>query len=62
MQEENPNQTMLAVSLKPEAEPRRRLSAKAARGVSADGSVLTDAEIEAAEEEAAAWARRANAC
>lgn len=36
-----------------------RLSAKATRK---DGPPLTEAEIEAAEEEALAWARRANSC
>ena len=37
----------------------RYLSAKATRK---DGSKLTEAEIEAAEEEAEAWARRVNSC
>jgi hypothetical protein len=37
--------------------PSPRLSAKASRTQS-----LTEAEIEAAEEEALAWARRANSC
>jgi hypothetical protein len=36
-----------------------RLSAKALRK---DGEPLTEAEIEAAEEEAEAWARRVNSC
>jgi hypothetical protein len=40
-------------------EPAKRLSAKASRK---DGTLLTEAEIEAAEEEALAWARRANSC
>jgi hypothetical protein len=35
-----------------------RLSAKARK----DGSSMTEAEIEAAEEEAQNWARRANSC
>jgi len=42
-----------------ETEPPQRMSAKASRK---DGEVLTEAEIEAAEEEAQAWARRANSC
>lgn len=47
----------------PVAEPPRFLSAKAARaGVSDNGQQLTDAEIEAAELEAEAWARRVNSC
>ena len=37
----------------------KRLSAKAARK---DGRPLTDAEMEAAEAEAEAWARRVNSC
>ena len=37
----------------------RRLSAKASRK---NGPPLTEAEIEAAEEEAEAWARRVNSC
>lgn len=41
-----------------EDEPKR-LSARAARK---DGLPLTDAEIEAAEAEAEAWARRVNSC
>ena len=40
-------------------EPRQYLSAKATRR---DGAQMTEAEIEAAEEEAQAWARRANSC
>ena len=40
-------------------EPPLRLSAKATRK---DGSKLTEAEIEAAEEEAEAWASRVNSC
>jgi hypothetical protein len=40
-------------------EPPLRLSAKATRK---DGSKLTESEIEAAEEEAEAWARRVNSC
>jgi hypothetical protein len=40
-------------------EPSQFLSAKASRP---DGHKLTEAEIEAAEEEALAWARRANSC
>jgi hypothetical protein len=43
-------------------EPCHRLSAKAARRNPLDGSALTEAEIEAAEEEALLWARRANSC
>jgi hypothetical protein len=43
----------------PEAEPVLRLSAKAARK---GGVALTDAEIEEAEAEAEAWARRVNSC
>lgn len=42
-----------------QTEPPLRLSAKATRN---DGSKLTEAEIEAAEEEAEAWARRVNSC
>ncbi len=40
-------------------EPIKRLSAKATRK---EGTALTDAEIEAAEAEAGAWARKANSC
>ena len=40
-------------------EPPKRLSAKATHK---DGSRLTEAEIEAAEAEAEAWARRVNSC
>jgi len=45
-------------------EAAKRLSAKAARAKAArkDGLPLTEAEIEAAEAEAEAWARRANSC
>jgi hypothetical protein len=40
-----------------------RLSAKASRRPNRrDDSLLTEAEIEAAEEEAYAWAKRANSC
>ena len=42
-----------------QTEPSLCLSAKATRK---DGSKLTEAEIEAAEEEAEAWARRVNSC
>jgi hypothetical protein len=42
-----------------DAEAPKRLSAKAARK---DGRPLTEAEIEAAEAEAEAWARRVNSC
>ena len=42
-----------------ETEPPLRLSAKATRK---DGSKLTESEIEAAEEEAEAWARSVNSC
>jgi hypothetical protein len=42
-----------------EAEPPRYLSAKALRP---GAQPLTAAEIEAAEEEAQIWARRANSC
>ena len=42
-----------------DAEEPKRLSAKATRK---DGQSLTEAEIEAAEAEAEAWARRANSC
>jgi hypothetical protein len=42
-----------------EIEQPQRLSAKASRK---DGIPLIEAEIEAAEEEALAWARRANSC
>lgn len=41
------------------AQPEPRVSAKAARH---DGSSMTEAEIEAAEEEALAWARKSNCC
>jgi hypothetical protein len=45
------------------AESSLRLSAKAARGLNrGDDSLLSEAEIEAAEEEAYLWARRANSC
>jgi hypothetical protein len=44
---------------KPTPKPPRHLSAKASRP---DGKALTEAEIEAAEAEALAWARRANSC
>ena len=43
----------------PSPEPPQRLSAKASRP---NAQPLTEAEIEAAEEEALAWARRANSC
>jgi hypothetical protein len=43
----------------PDAKPPQRLSAKASRP---DGPLLSEAEIEAAEAEALAWARRANSC
>ena len=42
-----------------DAEVPKRLSARAARK---DGQPLTEAEIEAAEAEAEAWARRVNSC
>jgi hypothetical protein len=42
-----------------EKRPVLRVSAKASRH---DGMALTDAEIEAAEEEALAWARKSNCC
>ena len=42
-----------------EAEKAPCLSAKVAR---ADGQALTEAELEAAEEEALAWARKSNCC
>jgi len=42
-----------------EAEPPRYLSARASRP---NAQPLTEAEIEAAEEEAHLWARRANSC
>jgi hypothetical protein len=41
------------------AEPLQRLSAKATRK---DGPPLSEAEIEVAEAEAEAWARRVNSC
>jgi hypothetical protein len=44
---------------KPTPKPPQHLSAKASRP---DGKALTEAEIEAAEAEALAWARRANSC
>jgi hypothetical protein len=40
-------------------EEPKRISAKAARK---DGPPLTEEEIEAAEEEALAWARKSNCC
>jgi hypothetical protein len=43
----------------PNSEPPKRLSAKATHP---NGSKLTEAEIEAAEAEAEAWARRVNSC
>ncbi len=47
----------------PEADKPQRLSAIAARGKSgSDGSLLTEEELEAAESEAEAWARRVNSC
>jgi hypothetical protein len=50
-----------APDLAEESSPR--LSAKAARSLNrGEDSLLTEAEIEAAEEEAYAWARRANSC
>lgn len=42
-----------------ETEQSKRLSARAARK---DGAPLTEAEIEEAEAEAEAWARRVNSC
>ena len=42
-----------------EKRPVLRVSAKASRH---DGTALTEAEIEAAEEEALAWARKSNCC
>jgi hypothetical protein len=42
-----------------EKRPMLRVSAKASRH---DGTALTEAEIEAAEEEALAWARKSNCC
>ena len=42
-----------------QTEPSLRLRAKATRK---DGSKLTEAEIQTAEEEAEAWARRVNSC
>ncbi len=42
-----------------EPEPPQRLSAKASRP---NAHTLTEAELEAAEEEAEAWARRVNSC
>jgi hypothetical protein len=42
-----------------EKKPALRVSAKASRQ---DGIALTEAEIEAAEEEALAWARKSNCC
>jgi hypothetical protein len=42
-----------------DADAPKRLSAKANRK---DGEPLTEAEIEAAEAEAEAWARRVNSC
>jgi hypothetical protein len=46
-----------------DSQPLLRLSAKATRSDRLDGqSLLTEAEIEAAEEEAQAWARRVNSC
>jgi hypothetical protein len=53
MEKNEPTQT----ASDPEIPPR--LSAKATRK---DGPPLTESEIEAAEEEALAWARRANSC
>jgi hypothetical protein len=45
------------------AEPSPRLSAEATRiDRHGDGSLLSEAEIEAAEDEALLWARRANSC
>jgi len=49
--------TNLPIPQEPDPEPR--LSAKASRP---NAHPLTEAEIEAAEEEALAWARRANSC
>jgi hypothetical protein len=46
-------------TVQPDSQSPLHLSAKAARK---DCHPLTEAEIEAAEEEALAWARRANSC
>lgn len=55
-----PNEAIEAEQREPDqTEPPLRLSAKATRK---DGSKLTEAEIEAAEQEAEAWARRVNSC
>jgi hypothetical protein len=47
------------VTVDPDSVPCQRLSAKATRK---HGAPLTEAEIDVAEEEALAWARRANSC
>lgn len=54
---EEPNPAIGAPQSDPK--PPQHLSAKASRP---DGKALTEAEIEAAEAEALAWARRANSC
>jgi len=51
--------TNSSASQEPTSEPPQRLSAKASRP---NAHTLTQAELEAAEAEAEAWARRANSC
>jgi hypothetical protein len=55
MKKENPTQS----AGEPDPHPPQRLSAKA---TGKNGELLTEAEIEAAEEEAQIWARRVNSC
>ena len=57
--ESSPLKSKVEPQLELQSESSLRLSAKATRK---DGPPLTEAEIEAAEEEALAWARRANSC
>lgn len=59
IEESDPSEAMAHVLTDLNPAPSQRLSAKAARK---DGALMTEAEIETAEEEAEAWARRANSC
>jgi hypothetical protein len=56
---QNVHPQLISTENESEIEAPKRLSAKAAHP---DGSKLTEAEIEAAETEAEAWARRCNSC
>jgi hypothetical protein len=59
MQPKTSPPSVLVSDAEPGPQPPPRLSAKATRK---DAQALTEAEIEAAEEEAQAWARRVNSC